>query len=171
MIMRQGLECLHILRQARTTICKTGFEIIWTDIELLVFAEYLHHLVAVNIQFLADVSHLVTKHNLQRVIGIVDLFHHLCHADVCADELSIDAFVYLAEYCLCFRHVSTNQCQWRIEIILDGRTLAQKLRIADDGEIDTSFQAACLFDDLTNSFIRSRQYSRANSDNVPQPTF
>ena len=116
--MCQGLECLHILRQARTTIRKTGFEIIRTDIQLLVFAEDLHHLVAINIQFLTDVSHFVTEHNLQRVIGIVDIFHHLSYADVCADELRLDALVYLAEHSLCFRHVSTDQRQRRVKIIL-----------------------------------------------------
>ena len=95
----------------------------------------------VNTHRLADITHLITKHNLQRMIRVVHILHHLGHLDVCADKFCLNVLVHLTEYLFCIFRVSTDKRQWRIEIVLHRCTLTQELRVRYYGEIYTANQS------------------------------
>ena len=66
------VESAQILRKARAAIGETWLEVVRRNIELRILAEQVHHLVAVDIELLADGTDLVTEGNLQRMVGVVD---------------------------------------------------------------------------------------------------
>ena len=117
--MCQGLQSLHILWQTRATISETWLEIVRRNIQLLILAEDFHNFMRINAYRLADITNLITKDNLQCMIGIIYILHHFSHLDICANKLCIDMLIHLTEYLFCILRISTNQCQWWIEVILN----------------------------------------------------
>ena len=68
------LQRADVLRQARAAERETGLQVVRRQVQLVVLAEDVHHLVAVHVEALAQVADLVGEAHLQRVPGVAVYF-------------------------------------------------------------------------------------------------
>ena len=71
----------QVLRQARTAECEPGRKVSRGDIELGIGHEDLRDLIGFDAEMLAESADLVGKSNLDRVIQVRNVLHHLGHAN------------------------------------------------------------------------------------------
>jgi hypothetical protein len=81
----------HVLRQARTAEREARFHVVRGQVQLLVAAEDVHDLMAVNLEALTKIADLVGEADLQRVPGIARILDHLRRANARGDEGCLDA--------------------------------------------------------------------------------
>ena len=165
--MGQGAQGLGVLRQAGAAVGKARFEVIGGDVELLILAEYLHDLVAVNIQLLADVSDLVAEDDFQGVEGVVHILHDLRYPDIGADKLGGD----FAEDLLGPHTVGADEGDGRVHIVLDRGALPQKLWVGDHGKVLAALLAGGLGDDFAHLLVGAGENCAADGDNVEAALF
>ena len=65
--------------------------------------------------------------------------------------------IHLTEYLFCILRISTNQCQWWIEVILNRCTFTKELWVADNIEINATLQATFLLNNLTDLLVGTRK--------------
>ena len=88
--LRAVLQRAHVLRQARAAEREPRLQVVRRQVQLLVAAEDVHHLVAVDAERLHRLPISLAKHDLQRVPGVARVLDHLRDADARADERRVD---------------------------------------------------------------------------------
>ena len=91
-------EVITVLRKARAAERETRTEILGRNIELAVAAEDVHHFAAVDPDRLADAADLVRKCDLERVPGVVGVFHHFRSLEIGHGDRHVDAGVHLRQH-------------------------------------------------------------------------
>ena len=117
---------------------------------------------AVYIECLTDIAHLIAKDDLQRMVGIIDVFHHLRHLDVGSNELSGDIPIKLSHLLDCRLIVSADQCEGRIQIIMHRCPFPQELRIGHYRKSFITLLAGDLLNDFAYPLIRPGKYRAAD---------
>jgi len=90
-------ERAKILGQAGAAEGEARLQIFGRDIELRVAAEDVHDLMAINAERLGDGADLVAEADLERVPGIVGIFHHLRDLDVRVDHRRVETFIEVGQ--------------------------------------------------------------------------
>ena len=134
--MSQRTKRFGILGQAGATVRKAGLEVIAGDVQLLILAEDVHHLVRVDAQRLADIANLICEYDLQPVVGVAHVLHDLSNGHLSGNKLGIDVGVQLAHHFDSSLAVRAHYGNRRVEVVTHRSSLAQELRVRDHSEVD-----------------------------------
>ena len=132
--LRPVLQRAHVLRQARAAEREARLQVIRREVQLVVLAEDVHHLVAVDADALAQVADLVGEDHLHRVPRVARVLHHLGDADAGAEERRLDVLVERLGRRRVGGVVVADQRQRRMAEVLERRSLAQELGVDRDAE-------------------------------------
>ena len=121
---------------------------------------------AVHIQRLTNVSHFISKYNLQCMKCIVDIFHHLRHLDICGNKFPGNIPIESPHLIHCHFIVRPHKGQRRIQVIMDGCPFSEELWIGYHRKISISLLPGNFFYDLSDLPVRSRKHSAANRYNM-----
>ena len=161
------LQRAHVLGQARAAEGEPRLEVVGRKVQLLVAAEDVHHLVAVDVELLAQVADLVREHHLERMPGVARVLHHLGDADAGADERRVDRLVERDRAARVGGVVVADQGQRRLAEILERRPLAQELRVHRDAEAVAVLLARLALERRDHQLVgRARQHRAADDDDV-----
>jgi hypothetical protein len=143
--MGNRADCAKILGQTRAAVGKAWLEVTGRNIQFGVKAEYFHQLLGVDTQHLADAPNLICIAYFQSMERIIDVLDQFGDPRVHPDNGRIYALVYLFHRA----HPAIVRCADKriggIEKVMDGRALAQELRIRNDREIFSArFFSLCL---------------------------
>lgn len=157
----------YVLGQAGTTEGEAGLHVVLGEVQLVVLADHVHYLAAVDADCLGDVADLVGEGDLGRVPDVAGVLDHLGDLDVLADDrriqLAVDAFQQIAGGLVQL----TDDGHWREVVVLDRGAFTQELGVHRQAEIDAGLLARAIFENRQYHVLRgTRQHGAAHHHGV-----
>jgi len=165
--LRAILQRADVLGEARSAERKPWPQVVRREVQLLVAAEHLHHLVAVDLELLAHISDFVRKAHFERVPRVARVLDHFRHADARAHERRVDRSVERDRAARVRGVVVADEGQRRLPEVFQRRAFAEELRVHRDAEsfavLLAGFTLECGDD---HAVRRARQHRAAHDDDV-----
>ncbi|MCY1292384.1 hypothetical protein D9M70_416070 [compost metagenome] len=158
----------HVLGQARAAEGEAGVQVVLGEVELVVLADHVHHLAAVDADRLGDVADLVGEGDLGGVPDVAGVLDHLRHLDALAHDGGVEFLVERLQQVAGAAVQLADHGHRRVVVVLDRGALAKELGVHRDAEVDPGTFARAFLEDRDHHVLhRARQHGGAHHHGMP----
>ena len=160
-------EGAYILGQAGAAEGEAGTHVVARQVELVVLADHVHHLAAVDADRLGDVADLVGEGDLGGVPDVAGVLDHLGDLDGLADDRRVQLAVDFLEKVAGLLVQFADHGHRREVVVLDRGALAEEFGVGADAEVDPGLLARAVLDQRDHHVVDgARQYGAAHHHGV-----